>query len=552
MDMTSAVAPHPADVVEADHASTPLLPDARGVLDRWMTPKTVLLAFSLLNLVTYFDRGAIAGSLSAIKVNPQMRGKEASVSDTRSGIIVSAFMVGYIFTCPLFAALGACMRIKHIILAGMLVWSAACLGTAVSSSYDMLLYCRLLVGVGEAAFVGFTVTIIDNIAPPARRTSWIGIFYSMIPVGTAIGMACGGLASERSSVFGVAVAPWRVIFLAEVAVAMPVFFAIALLPRKYDAVTSRPSDDEDAWEGSMPAGITPVDSAPGDGGGAADPAPRREAYLPIHTASMALAKNPDYILVVIGFAMYCFGVGAISVWAIPLLAQGPLALSVSTAAIVMGASTLCGVVGSLFGGWAVDRLGGSTGLRGSAKCQLFSAAMIAVSFPCGILALLQTSLVPFLAAFVPSVLALFAITAPVNAAILSIVPAALRPYAVSYSVFFIHFLGDFPSPTIAGALSDQFGRGCNYFVDAATCQSAPTSSAFLNSRECRWLAGNGSSSGHCINIYQLRDALLIVFGFLAIAIPCWACVYVRLRRKARVSERVDDVLVVVSVQSAHP
>ncbi|ORC92594.1 putative transporter [Trypanosoma theileri] len=469
-----------------------------GRLERIVTPRIVLFIFTALNFITYYDRGAIAGSLAVIKEDQRISGSSRILSDTQTGFIVSGFMIGFMTTSPIFAAFGGVISSKWMITAGMIAWGIACIGTALARSYVFLLICRIIVGVGEAAFVGYTVTIIDQIAPLNSRTLWIGTFYSMIPVGTAVGMALGGIISS----FGV-IGPlegWRVVFLSEVLVAVPIVLTVVFLPRKYNLLQSS-----------------------------------EEEYVPFHRATFALFKNPIYLLVVFGYAMYSFVVGAISVWAIPMLVQGPMQLLNLTASIIMGGVTaVTGVFGSVAGGILVDKMGGSLGDVGVMKCQLFDVLMIALCVPLGILALCMQFLPVFIPILVISVFALFAVTAPVNASILTVVPRELRTYAVSYSVFLIHAFGDFPSPTFVGLLSDRlFSKGCpNHDHDSCVLDTI---------NQCQWVNNTKEdSTGHCVNEFQLRNALLVVFSILFLAIPSWLLVYLLLWRRRTVASSTTN------------
>lgn len=66
-------------------------------------------------------------------------------------------------------------------------------------------------------------------------------------------------------------------------------------------------------------------------------------------------RNVDFDLIVLGFATYCFVVGAVSMWAIPFLTQSPLHMESSIAALIMGAAIITsGTVGTLVGGVALD------------------------------------------------------------------------------------------------------------------------------------------------------------------------------------------------------
>ncbi|PYO37816.1 MAG: MFS transporter, partial [Gemmatimonadetes bacterium] len=57
-------------------------------------------------------------------------------------------------------------------------------------------------------------------------------------------------------------------------------------------------------------------------------------------------------------------------------------------------------------------------------------------------------------AIVLAQLLLFASTGPVNSAIVNVVAPEIRATAVAASIFTIHILGDVPSPTLIGAISD--------------------------------------------------------------------------------------------------
>lgn len=63
-----------------------------------------------------------------------------------------------------------------------------------------------MTGVGEASFAGLAPTCLDDLAPSARRSSWLGVFFAGIPVGGALGYVAGGVFADWS---------WRAGFLTE-------------------------------------------------------------------------------------------------------------------------------------------------------------------------------------------------------------------------------------------------------------------------------------------------------------------------------------------------
>jgi hypothetical protein len=62
-------------------------------------------------------------------------------------------------------------------------------------------------------------------------------------------------------------------------------------------------------------------------------------------------------------------------------------------------------------------------------------------------------------AIIVAELLLFASTGPINSAIINAVAPTERATAIALSVFIIHLLGDVPSPTLIGAISDATTLG---------------------------------------------------------------------------------------------
>ena len=77
-----------------------------------------------------------------------------------------------------------------MIFAGILVWAIATIGSALSTSYAMLLFFRALVGVGEGAYGPSANTLLCADAPPEKRGRALGIYN--------VGMAVGGTGRPRA------------------------------------------------------------------------------------------------------------------------------------------------------------------------------------------------------------------------------------------------------------------------------------------------------------------------------------------------------------------
>eukprot|EP00742_Colponemidia_sp_Colp-10_P016688 GILJ01019152.1.p1 GENE.GILJ01019152.1~~GILJ01019152.1.p1 ORF type:complete len:164 (-),score=28.59 GILJ01019152.1:355-846(-) len=139
----------------------------------------------------------------------------------------------------------------------------------------------------------------------------------------------------------------------------------------------------------------------------------------------------------------------------------------------------------------------------------------------------------FMFLFTLGVFFIFTITAPVNASILSIVRHDVRTYAMSFSVLTIHLIGDFPSPTVAGAIADSFDNGCSVRDQEWDCKNATATNCF-------WVPPKDHSNGHCINEYETRNAMVIVYAFIFISIPVWMCVALRAKNRMAEAQKLEE------------
>lgn len=545
---------------------------SRSLIERIYTPKVCLIIFTFTNLFTYFDRGAIAATLSSIRSDSTIAGSDGVISETKGGLIVSIFMVGYMLACPVFAGLGKWVSVRVLVMIGLSIWCIACFVSGLAQSYAMLVCTRMLVGVGEASFSGFFVTILDNIAPKESRTMWIGIFYCMIPTGTAMGMAaCGAISQYQVH----SIAGWRACFFIEAIVAAPVIILACLFPSKYSPTTigveshtaipevddggsvvsasslgtrqgASQSYDSKRNTGSSLAGVentgsnTPImrdvhpeESAVATATAATEPHVDKSYADPL-SAVKHLICNLDYVLICFGYGMYVFVTGALAVWAISMLTTGPWHLSdVAASSAIGGAVALTGLVGSICGGLFVDKMGGSQGQQGVYKCLLFNSLMMAIALPLGIGAMFTYNIGGFMVLFVCGVFFVFTITAPVNASILSIVRHDVRTYAMSFSVLTIHLIGDFPSPTVSGAIADSFDNGCSVRSEEWDCKNATATNCF-------WVPPKDNSNGHCVNEFETRNAMVIVYSFIFFAIPVWMWAALRARSRILAEQKQDE------------
>ena len=125
------------------------------------------------------------------------------------------YTVGLIIASFVFAALAQTFNEMRLLGYGMLIWAGGILGTGLSDSFGIMLFCRVIAGCGGGSVMTLTFPFIDDVAPAKNKTLWFGVLGLTQPVGIAIGyIALGQIASASS---------WPVAFYAEVKIlrAMP-------------------------------------------------------------------------------------------------------------------------------------------------------------------------------------------------------------------------------------------------------------------------------------------------------------------------------------------
>lgn len=369
------------------------------------SPRAILALLTLLNFVNYLDRFLV------IAVGPAMQKKEGGlgVDDGQIGWITSAFMIGYFLTSPAFGLLGDRYPRKGLIASGVAVWSLATAASGLATSYGAMLVARVFVGVGEASYATLAPTIIDDMAPPAKKNRLLAIFYLATPVGSALGFILGGHLQEA---YG-----WRNAFFV---VGMPglLLALVALFIREPERAKAAGASAGDARS------------------------PYRE-----------LIRRPLYLLTVAGYVAQTFALGGFVQWA-PHYLERALHMKLKDADFWLGAvAVVTGFAGTALGGFWADRMKGDrviVSLRICAVSGLLTAPFAAMCL------FMPTPALFFVAAALCE-LSLFLSVAPTNVAVMLSVPMHVRASAVAVSIFMIHLLGDLISPPLIGEISTRAG-----------------------------------------------------------------------------------------------
>ncbi|HXL33604.1 MAG TPA: MFS transporter [Gemmatimonadales bacterium] len=379
--------------------------------------RRALAVLTLINLFNYLDRWIVAALAESMKHS------ELQLSDTQLGSLMTGFIIVYMIAAPLFGSLGDARSRTRLLGLGVAIWSVATALAGLATSYASLFAARAAVGVGEAAYGTISPALLADYFPRARRGRVFAVFFAAIPIGSALGYIVGGLVDRY---FG-----WRQAFFVA---GVPGLVLAALALRLYDP----PRGAQDSAD-SPAFGRHAVSSL----GSAA-----RAAYA-------ALVRNRPYVLTVLGYAAYTFAIGALAFWT-PAFLERTRGIPKAQATVQFGAVVVVtGFVGTYAGGWIGDYF-----LRVSRQAYLWvSGAVTLVAAPLTLVALAAPQPVVYWTAIVAAELCLFASTGPINSMIVNVVDPHMRATAVALSIFTIHLLGDVPSPSLVGVLSDARSLG---------------------------------------------------------------------------------------------
>jgi MFS family permease len=397
--------------------STSSLPGARLSLG-------LLLSINLLNYVDRYNLAAVEEHIRAdlLKGDPNAM--------AHSGSLVTAFLVTYMLTAPVFGWLADRMRRWLIIGIGVTLWSLATGMCGLAKTFEMLLLCRVFIGVGEAAWGPTAPTIIADLFPVSKRGTVLAWFNIALSVGSALGFMLGGLmASTRWG--------WPSAFF----VVGPPGMALGIWC---------------LFKKDPPRGLS-------------DRVTVRRAFR--FKDLGLLVRTPSYIYNNLGMTAMTFAVGGMAYW-MPtyvhsfrmggeIVTQAGRDAAAQVSFIFGGIMVVAGLAGTLVGGYLADWMRNHLkGWLGGGSYFSLSGLTMLGAFPF-FWAMLHR---PFPEAWVYMGVCVFLIfinTGPTNTIIANVIPASIRASAFAVNILIIHALGDALSPPIIGRVSDAFDHNMN-------------------------------------------------------------------------------------------
>eukprot|EP00928_Gymnodinium_smaydae_P062285 TRINITY_DN46193_c0_g1_i1.p1 TRINITY_DN46193_c0_g1~~TRINITY_DN46193_c0_g1_i1.p1 ORF type:complete len:466 (-),score=56.69 TRINITY_DN46193_c0_g1_i1:95-1438(-) len=392
-----------------------------------LKPCVQLVFFVLLQFITYSDRNVMAGLLPIAKTYFDLDGKQ-------SGLLGSGFMGGFICGAPLFAAaaIGATTeRMIHIVVLGISIWALAVLLAGISVSYELLLFARILTGIGEAAYCPLAPVIVRECAPEGRKSLFVGIYFASVYVGLAIGFFIPSFFAhwERG----------QAVFVCESILAIPLILFGAFNAQRFHS-RSEGGEATSAIE-------TPQSST---NSGNVDEVPK-------YVQALSVLKTMRFNYLILGCASCIFTVYGLSFWS-PTYMQEVLKASKASSGILLSAETaLAGLFATAAGGLILDTLskGDNSSMYERATRLAFRCSL--GCGPCFVAAACMSSVPMFVVCIFLGLVVQFALVAPAQIATLESVPPACQSIAMGLSTLGTHVLGDLISPVLIGYIKDRSG-----------------------------------------------------------------------------------------------
>ncbi|MBU2552077.1 MAG: MFS transporter [Proteobacteria bacterium] len=364
----------------------------------------------LLYMFDYIDRMVVVSLFPFIKA-------DWGLSDAQLGLLVSAvYWSILVFTLPTSILVDRWSR-KYSVGLMATLWSLATAACALTRSFPQLFAARTAVGLGEAGYAPGGAAMLSALFPEESRARVQGLWNASIPLGSALGIALGGLIAQHwgwRHAFGLVALPGMIVAL--------LFFRVKDY-RTVDLVRTVGQGDN-----------------------------RRQVPMKIRDIALAFAANRTLLFNNLAFAACTFVTTSLLSW-LPSYFNRLEGMAMDKAGLKSGSIMLLAIIGAPLGGWLADRWRRRT-VRARLLLPALSSLLAAILLWVALGLLRGDAQYPVLllcgvaaSAFIPSAVAVTQ----------DVVHPGLRAVSLSINIITQHILGSSIGPVFIGYLSDRHG-----------------------------------------------------------------------------------------------
>lgn len=178
-----------------------------GVLDgRFKTNHTMVTTVVCIAL------GAVAAAMASLNVAIPDLVRSTHATQTQLEWIIDAYSLVFAILLLPAGALGDKYGRRRALIWGLIVFGTASAAAMTTSSAEVLIFLRGLIGLGAAFVMPATLSTITGTFPPAERTKAVGVWAAVAGGSAVVGLLCTGVLLEWFS--------WRAAFAANVLLAV--------------------------------------------------------------------------------------------------------------------------------------------------------------------------------------------------------------------------------------------------------------------------------------------------------------------------------------------
>lgn len=174
-------------------------------MNRW---NRIIPAAFLMYTIAYIDRTNFSIAMPSLQ-------KEFGLDSSMTGIAAGIFFVGYVLFQIPGGYLAQVWSAKRFIFWALIIWGVFATLCGFAQSYEQLLICRFLLGIGEGGVWPATVVLLSNWFAPEERARANGFWVICQPVAVILSSPISGYLIDHYS--------WRAMFVVQGV--LPLFFA---------------------------------------------------------------------------------------------------------------------------------------------------------------------------------------------------------------------------------------------------------------------------------------------------------------------------------------